>query len=217
MARYTSSVDICRAAAYKIGTIPITNIETPTTVTEERLSFLYDRVRRYVLRVGIWHFAQKIVRLTCLSEDLPSGFSKAFLFPEDFIRFMGLVEGGRFYVPPSDDYMIANGRLYLANETNNFIWLKYISDFKNVSAMDDCFIDAFILRLAYELAFMETTKTTLTNRLLEEYEYALLQAKMVNGQEHKPKVVCRSSWLRDRNRVSSVGVALPYRTEELDI
>ena len=81
MGRYTTALDICQAAAYKIGAAPVTNIENPGTITEERLSFLYDRVRRYVLRVGVWNFAQNITRLTSLSEDMPEGFSSVFMFP----------------------------------------------------------------------------------------------------------------------------------------
>lgn len=211
MGRYTTALDICQAAAYKIGAAPVTNIENPGTVTEQRLSFLYDRVRRYVLRVGVWNFAQKVTRLTSLSEDMPEGFSSVFMFPTDFIRFLGFVQGGEFYVPPTDDYMIANNRVYLKYYTDTSIWLKYISDFENVATMDDCFIDTLILRLAYELAYIESGKSTLVTRLLEEYEYSLLQAKMIDGQEQKPRRVCRSRWQQARHYGSSSDSALPYR------
>lgn len=60
MGKFTTRVDICQAAAMKVGAQDITSVENPKTVTESRLSFLYDQTKRYVLREGIWNFAQKL-------------------------------------------------------------------------------------------------------------------------------------------------------------
>lgn len=217
MAKLSSKIDICQAAAYKIGTEPITDVDNPKSVMEKRLGFLYDRVRRYVLRLGVWNFAQQIRTLASLKEEIPEGFAYVYEFPKDFIRFEGFVVNGEYVVPDTSAYMIAGGKIYVrGNEFTNLdsstLTIKYIRDIGEVNRFDDCFLDAFILRLAYELAYMTTTKTTLTNRLNEEFWESIIQARMIDGQEQKPRIVCKSKWIAARRGGSSSGVALPYRS-----
>jgi len=211
MSKYTSRVDICQAAAMKVGSRDISNIENPKTTTESRLSFLYDQTKRYVLREGIWNFAQKIVTISSLDEVIPEGFSKVFALPNDNVRFMGLMINGEFYVPHTEDYMLADGKIYMKRYPSDSITIKYIRDINDVRKFDDTFVSAFVLRLAYELAFVESGKNTLSNRLLEEYTLAMTQAKMIDGQEQKPRLVSRSKWMRARGRGSYSGSALPWR------
>lgn len=216
MAKLSSKIDICQAAAYKIGTEPITDVDNPKTVMEKRLGFLYDKVRRYVLRLGVWNFAQEIKTLASLREDTPEGFALVYEFPNDFIRFEGLMVNGEYIVPDTSSYMIAGGKIYLRGSNYSdpeslTLTIKYIKDFTEVGRFDDCFTDAFVLRLAYELAYMTTTKTTLTNRLNEEFQESLIQARMIDGQEQKPRIVSKSKWVQARRAGSYTSVALPYR------
>lgn len=218
MARFSSKNDICQAAAFKIGTEPITDVDNPQTVMEKRLGFLYDKVRRYVLRLGVWNFAQQIKTIANLKEEVPEGFAMVFEFPNDFVRFEGFVVDGEYIVPDTSSYMIANSKIYLRGpnyavqkDNVSLLTIKYIKDFEEVRRFDDCFLDAFILRLAYELAYMTTTKTTLTNRLNEEFWESITQARMIDGQEQKPRVVSRSKWVQARRAGSYSSVALPYR------
>lgn len=212
MGKFTTRVDICQAAAMKVGAEDITSVENPKTVTESRLSFLYDQTKRYVLREGIWNFAQKIVTISSLSEALPSGFSAVFALPNDNVRFMGIIINGEYVVPDTESYMLADGKIYFRNYEGETLTLKYIRDINDVKKFDDSFVAALVLRLAYELAFAETQKSTLTSRLLEEYSLAIAQAKMIDGQEQKPRLVSRSKWLAARRAGGHSGVALPWRT-----
>jgi len=211
MSKFTTRIDICQAAAMKVGSQSVTSIENPKTTTESRLSFLYDQTKRYVLREGVWNFAQKIITITSLSETLPDGFSKAFALPNDNVRFMGIIVNGLFVVPDTEDYMLADGKIYFRKYSSDTLTLKYIRDINEVRKFDDSFIAAFVLRLAYELAFAETQKSALTTRLLEEYALAITQAKMLDGQEQKPRIVCRSKWMNARRAGSYSGLALPWR------
>lgn len=214
MSKFTTSTQICQAAAMKVGAQDITSIENPKTVTESRLSFLYDQTKRYVLREGIWNFAQKIVTLPSLSEETPEGFSKVFALPNDNVRFMGIIVNGEFVVPDTELYMLADNKIYFRGSAyvGDTLTLKYIRDINDVRKFDDLFVASFVLRLAYELAFVETQKSALTNRLLEEYAASIIQAKMVDGQEQKPRRVTRSRWMRARRSVDLSGVSLPWRT-----
>lgn len=45
MGKFTIRADICQAAAMKVGAQDITSVENPKTVTESRLSFLYDQTK----------------------------------------------------------------------------------------------------------------------------------------------------------------------------
>lgn len=132
-----------------------------------------------MLREGIWNFAQKIVTLPSLSEEVPEGFSKVFALPNDNVRFMGIIVNGEYVVPDTDLYMLADNKIYFKNfyYVGDTLTLKYIRDINEVRKFDDLFVASFVLRLAYELAFAETQKSALTNRLLEEYAASIIQAK----------------------------------------
>lgn len=211
MSKFTTRIEICQAAAMKVGSQDVTSIENPKTVTESRLSFLYDQTKRYVLREGVWNFARKIVTITSLAEAMPLGFTKVFALPSDNVRFMGIMINGLFIVPRTEDYALADGKIYFRGYSSNTLDLVYIRDINEVRKFDDSFIAAFVLRLAYELSFAESGKSALTNRLLQEYSMALDQAKMVDGQEQKPRIVSRSKWMRARGAGSRSGLALPWR------
>lgn len=211
MSQYTSRVDICQAAAMKIGSQTVTSIENPTTVTESRLSFLYDKVKRTVLRAGMWNFAQAIATLASISEDVPDGFSKVFALPNDYLRHIGIMVNGVLITQDTEDYMLVGDKIYQRNYTADALTIKYIRDVSDVKKFDDLFIEAFVLKLAYELCFIETQKSVLTKSLLEQYTLKLVEAKAVSSQEQKPRRVQHSRWRASRNAVSNTSVALPWR------
>lgn len=211
MSTYTSKVDICQGAAMLVGTESISSIENPKTVTESRLSFLYDKVRVSVLRQGVWNFATKVFTLSKLvGEDLPDGMAAAYSFPTDFIRYMGLFLNGEMYVQDTSDYLISNGKLYQRYYDSDSLSIIYIRNIQDVSKFDPLFSDALVLKLASELAFVETGRTTLVSQLREEYELALVAAKAVDGQEQKPKRITRSKWLTARRLGLRSSAATPY-------
>lgn len=211
MGQYTSRVDICQAAAMRIGTQTVTTIENPKTVTESRLSFLYDKTKRSVIRSGMWNFAQAIANIASSSETIPDGFSKVFIFPTDFLRYIGVLINGELITLDTEDYMMAGNKIYLKNYTSDSLTIKYIRDVSDVKKFDDLFTEALVLKLAYELCFIETQKSALTKRLLDEYNMKMIEAKAISGQEQKPRRVCKSKWRAARNSLSYSSVALPWR------
>lgn len=211
MSRYTSRVEICQAAAMKIGTQDVTSIENPKTVTESRLSFLYDKTKRSVIRAAVWNFAQEIATIPSISETVPEGFSKVYAFPNDFIRFIGIMVNGMWSVLRTEDYMIAGGKIYVKNYSSDSLTIKYIREVNDVRKFDDLFIETLVLKLAYELCFIETQKSALTNRLLQEYDMKIAEAKAISGQEQRPRKISVSRWGRIRNSVANSGTAMPWR------
>ena len=211
MSQYTSRVDICQAAAMKIGSQTITSIENPKTVTESRLSFLFDKVKRTVIRAGVWNFAQAILTLPSVSEDVPDGFTKVFALPNDYLRYIGVIQNGFLVVQDTEDYMLAGGKIYQRNYASDSLTIKYLRDVSDVKKFDDLFIEALVLKLAYELCFIESQKSALTKRLLEEYTLKMVEAKAINGQEQKPRRVQRSRWGAARRSVSNSSASMPWR------
>ena len=211
MSQYTSRVDICQAAAMKIGAQTVTSIENPKTVTESRLSFLYDKVKRTVIRAGVWNFAQAILTLPSLSEDVPDGFTKVFALPNDYLRYIGVMVNGFLTIQDTEDYMLAGGKIYQRNYTSDALTIKYIRDVNDIKKFDDLFIEALVLKLAYELCFIESQKSAMTRRILEEFTLKMVEAKAINGQEQKPRRVSNSRWGAARRAVGRSGIAMPYR------
>jgi hypothetical protein len=195
----------------KIGTQDVTSIENPKTVTESRLSFLYDKTKRSVIRAAVWNFAQEIATIPSISETVPEGFSKVYAFPNDFIRFIGIMVNGMWSVLRTEDYMIAGGKIYVKNYSSDSLTIKYIREVNDVRKFDDLFIETLVLKLAYELCFIETQKSALTNRLLQEYDMKIAEAKAISGQEQRPRKISVSRWGRIRNSVANSGTAMPWR------
>ena len=108
----------------KVGTEDITSIENPVTVTESRLSFLYDQTKRYVLRTGVWNFAQRIKKLASLDETHPTGFSKVYALPPDNVRYLGIMVNGELVTQDTTEYMLADGKIYQRFITSDELEIK---------------------------------------------------------------------------------------------
>ena len=195
---FTSAIDICNDAIARIGGKFITSIETPTTHTETLVASMYVKNRRIVLRSAVWNFAKKYISISKTAETL-AGFSAVYNLPADFVRFLGI---SSLYLTPVDTeaYMLSAGKIYLKDDAPSAITLCYIHDASDVTIYDALFVEAFSLRLAYNLSFSLSGKNTLADRLVKEYEEALTNAKMIDGQEQKPLRVQNSKWMQRRKR-----------------
>lgn len=198
MAKFTTDIDICNDAISRIGGKPIHSIEDPTTYTEQLCSSMYIKNRQIVLRSAVWNFA-KCIKPIAKSDETLKGFSGVYPLPNDFVRFLG-VQNMDLMGGETDRYMLADRKIYLKDSAPDSINLIYIKDVSDVAKFDALFIEAFSLRLAYNLQFALTGKNTTSQRLYEEYLEALTIAKMIDGQEQKPIRVQRSKWLAKRRR-----------------
>lgn len=198
MGKFTSEIDICNDAIARVGGKFISSIETPTTHTETLLSSIYAKNRRIVLRSAVWNFAKTLKTITKSTETL-SGFSGVYPLPNDFVRFLG-VQNMDLMGSETDRYMLSDNKLYLKDGSADSIVLIYIKDVTDVTCYDALFVEAFSLRLSYNLQYALSGKNTTSDRLLQEYRDALQDAKMIDGQEQKPIKVQRSRWLSARHR-----------------
>lgn len=201
MPKYTSEVDICNDAVSRVGGKFIHSIETPTTYTERLCAHIYEKNRRIVLRSAVWNFARS-VKSIAKSTDKLNGYAAAYPLPNDFVRFLG-VQNMDLLGSNTDRYLIADGKIYLKDESPDSINLVYIKDVEDVTKYDALFVEAFALRLAYNLQYAMTGKNATSQRLYEEYLEALVTAKMIDGQEQKPVRVERSRWLAKRLRYNT--------------
>jgi len=201
MGNFTSDIDICNDAIARIGGKFINSIENPSTTTETLCASMYVKNRQVVLRSAPWNFATKIDTIAKLSETV-EGFAAVYKFNNDHVRFLGIPSLG---ITPADvyAYKIADGKIYLRYSGPDTITVEYIRDVKEVKIYDALFVEAFSLRLAYNLSFRLSGKNTLADRLLAEYHDTLQQAKMIDGQEQKPIRVNNSKWLRKRKSYGS--------------
>ena len=212
MGNFTSAIDICNDAIARIGGKFISSIETPRTHTETLIASMYTKNRKIILRSAVWNFAKKYTSIAKTTEVL-TGFSAVYNLPNDFVRFLGI---DNLNISPSDTdrYMLADGKIYLRDASVDSIVLIYIRDIEEVAKYDALFVEVFSLRLAYNLSYSLSGKNTLSDRLLKEYQDALTDAKMIDGQEQRPIRIQRSKWMQKRRRGNTSQYAGPYRCFE---
>lgn len=78
------------------------------------------------------------------------------------------------------------------------LYLRYIYDCVNVSAMDALFIKFFALGMAIDLSPKFSVAATAVDRLMKVYETVDCEARSVNGQDNPPKRIQQSKRLMRR-------------------
>ena len=195
---FLTDVDICNDAIARVGGKLIQSIESPTTLTENYCATMYPKNRRIVLRSAVWNFARTTKEIAKSSEQA-KGYAGVYPLPNDFLRLLGVI-GMDLMGYDTDRYRLSDNKLYLVDCGTPSIELEYIRDVEDATRFDPLFTEALSLRLAYNLQYALSGKNTTAQRLYEEYQLALAEAKSIDGQEQKPIRVQRSRWLAARRR-----------------
>jgi hypothetical protein len=113
--------------------------------------------------------------------------------PADFVRLAPLDPNGYYFYP---DDLLQEGRRLLTNSTGAF-YLRYVCDSVAPEQYDPLFAEAFVARLAIELATPFAQSAADKARLEESYIFHVRSARRMNGIE---KVVGQRdvSWLSVR-------------------
>lgn len=190
----TSKIDICNIALDYINQAKITNIDTPSTKIEKLFNRQYEFVKRFVLRMHSWNFANKRVLIPQDAVAPAFGYPAQYELPADYIRIKRI--GGR-YDYYDKDYEIEDGKLLCDFEAP--LPLNYIYDVTDVTKMDPLFIQVLALELALNVGFDINASTTETQRISGLLDEAWNRAKSVDGQESPIRRVERSRFLEARN------------------
>lgn len=192
-----SEVDICNMALTHLKQKHIVQIDPPSTQPEEHCALWYHQTRQARLRSHPWNFALKRVQLLPSATEPLFGFTHQYLFPTDWIRYVGRYDSGGFRVNP-DDYDIEGRYILLNGEDNASINVRYVSDFQQVSKMDALFKHLFALDLALVLAPLFSSGENRVKVIMEMIKDAEAKATAIDGQERPPRRVQRSKFIEAR-------------------
>lgn len=179
----SSAVQICSNALLMLGSQPINSLaEDPNQATSDRelaAANLWPQVRNSMLRAHPWNCATRRLVLTPDSAAPAFGWNQQFLLPGDWLRTLGVTEGGCRI-----DFRCEGGRL-LANTSQ--LELLYIWRNENPATWDAILIEAATCAMAARLAIPITNdrqkKVEMESNLLR----VMQQARAVDGQDSPPE------------------------------
>lgn len=178
-----SDVDIVNNALIRLGDNSITSL-ADNTVRARLANVLFADTRDAVLRAHPWNCAVNRVELGLLSAAPSHGWSYQFQLPADpyCLRVLALnddEEDGDV----GDTFRI-EGRKLLTNSATAKI--RFIGRITDSSAFDSLLYQAFILRLAAEMAYPVTGSVNVAASMWQLYEAKVKEARTVDGQEGSP-------------------------------
>ncbi|WP_223621177.1 hypothetical protein [Lysobacter sp. ESA13C] len=190
----STAVQICSNALLMLGDKPINSLsEDPNQATSDRelaAANLYPQVRNATLRAHPWNCATKRVVLSPDSQTPAFDWAYQFLLPGDWLRTLGVSEGGCRI-----DFRAESGRI-LADSSS--LELLYIYRNENPATWDSLLVDAVTTAMAARLAIPVTNdrakKVEMEGALLR----LLQQARGVDGQDSPPEEFGDSPFLLAR-------------------
>jgi hypothetical protein len=176
-----TEVQIANMALTMLGADTITAF-TDSTEQARAMTAVYSYIRTDMLAEYPWSWAIKRAKLTA-EKDIhgdyvePSyGYSYQFVLPTGYVRMLEISTGSVVMT----NYRIEGSKI-LCDYTE--IYVKYIATVADDAITDLQFCNAFIARLAAELAYKLTSNGTLAGQLAEMAMLKLSKAKAANAQE----------------------------------
>lgn len=198
----TSLTDIGNLALDLLDGGSVTDVESPTTATEELLERWLPHCRKLCLRKHPWNFAAKRANLAASSTAPAFGYTTAFPVPADFIRVLSINDNDYSYDNfPTDNYGFENNMILTGEgvyASGDVLRLVYIYDFTDIPRMDPMFIDLWVHETALQIAYKITQTNTNVERIATLQKDRTALAMAIDGQERPPRRVQRSKSLNAR-------------------
>lgn len=179
-----TDVSICSNALLMLGAKPINALVSGSEGNADRVTLasnLWPQIRDKLLRSHPWGCATAEVLLAPDAVPPVIDYSARFLLPSDVLRILQVGEEG---VPI--DYK-RRGRYLLADET--VLPLVYVYRNEDVGLWDSALVDVATLQMAAAMAYAVTQSASLRDQFRAEAEYALKQAKAIDGQDEPPQTM----------------------------
>ncbi len=160
---------------------------------------VWDELRRFVLSKGEWDFATRTLELSPRPAhvDWPVyGYRYAFKLPSSMRRFIAVLEPD-FIVQSA--YRIQAGRQgpeILADSAA--LTVRFVDDVTECAYWSDGFVEAFAMRLAWQIADRLSGDKQRKQQALDAYETALRRAKGVDAKQNPPRRQTEGEWTRAR-------------------
>lgn len=184
-----NAIDICNMALAYLNNGRINSLDEDSTAAKAcRLH--YDHLRRRLLRMYPWGFANKMDKLALLVDKAP-GYAYAYAYPSDCIcmRFVFDTEHADKVEEERQDFSImqlgTNGRAILTDVA--LAYGIYTADIKQPEMFSEEFIDALAHLLASTMAMTLSGSTDLQNINLQLSQNAIDIARYQDAIEQERK------------------------------
>lgn len=189
-----SNVSIVNFALDRIGAQPITAF-TDATREANLAERHFEEIRDQLLREHVWNFATRRVSIAASSTAPEWGFTRQFPVPADFLRLVE-VQNGDVYDVRVESHA-TDGRVFLTDLADP-LYIAYVARIENPDQMDPSFRRTLSLRCALEWAQALSSMPALAEQIGIEYERALREARLSDGQEDTPAVFRVDTWIQAR-------------------
>lgn len=189
-----TQTDILNKALTLVGASPVISIDDASE-NARALSRVYDTALKYVLSECKWNFATKRANLSVVVNTLDFNFigeTTVFQKPTDMIRIFD-VYPQRTVWREEGDYIIAD---------SDTLGLLYVYFHETPSKYPGYFLEAFIDKLAADIAFQIVNSASLAEKYIKKYEdVSLMKAVTANSQTGFQQAPIDDAW--DRSRYSN--------------
>lgn len=191
-----SKVSIANRALTKLGADRILLL-TDDTQQARVMQSMFDDVRDAEIRRHHWKFAIKRASIPALVASPVWGYQYQYPVPMDFL---GLVQVNQIYCRSvrkgTAPWSVEGGNILtdLAAPLN----VRYVARIENYGTYDPLFVEALACKLALEAAESLTQSSSKKQAAMEEYKFALSEAKRLDAMENPPDELPWGSWLDSR-------------------
>ena len=175
-----TEVSICSSALTKLGDETITSL-TDDNDRARKCNLLYGSTRDSVLRSHPWNFALKRASLAALVDAPIWEYDYAYQLPADCLRLV------KTNANTKDVHKIEGRQIY--TDAVAPLLILYVRRVEETTDFDANFVDALIVRLAFELANVITGKKRYAEEMWGEYQTKLAHARTIDGMEGSPEVL----------------------------
>lgn len=207
MATVTTAEEIVNLALDLLGQEdPISDLATGTSDIEIISNRWYDTVRRKVLRMYAWNFANVLDVLSVDESETPAfGYDYAFELPDDCLRVLQIGNSVDGVILGRNLYGIYGRFVYVRSEgissTTPTISIAYTSNVEDVELFDAMFVNLLAIELAATMAYKITLKPSVRQELKNLQIEARADAASTNGQEMPPIRIETNSLTQRRSRL----------------
>jgi hypothetical protein len=145
-------------------------------------------VRQHVLRSHSWNAATVRTQIAPLAAAPDWGFATAYVLPSDYLHIDE--------VDTTRDWRVENGEIL--TDATGTLNVRYVKDETDTEVYDGSLTFVMGIRLAVEIVERVTNSGPKKNVLLQEYQVALNEAKMDDGQEQSPADFEEDDWITSR-------------------
>jgi len=192
-----SDVSICNQALSKLGTQTIVSL-TEENKTARRCNLIYEQIRDSVLRDHTWSFGTKIEELALLAYETVVNWDYLYIIPVDCLFVIKIFDQNNLDTNNYDKLLSPDTNTPIIATNIAQAYMRYILRVRDSNLLDNAFVQAFIARLASELAIPLTGDLKKAEYYRSEYVGLVETAKRADAQEKNIKIDRESKYYKVR-------------------